>query len=126
MNSQTNQVETKNAAVDAELRATPACDVWEAEDGVHVLAEMPGVDPASVEVTVERDVLTLRGRAELPRPSARAQGLPPTVATRYARAFHLSETADTDSIQASCKEGLVRVLVPRKKPVQRKIAVAVE
>lgn len=116
--------ENKNGGAEAQfVRAIPVCDVWEAEDGVHVLAEMPGVDPASVEVTVERDVLTIRGQAELPRPSAAVQGLSPTIPTRYARAFQLAETADADSIQAACKDGLVRVLVPRRKPAQRRIAV---
>jgi HSP20 family protein len=106
-------------------RATPACDVWQAEDGVHVLAEMPGADPKSVEVTVAGDVLSIRGLAELPRPSGRAEGRPATIAVEYRRSFQLTDTADANAIEASCKDGLVRVRVPRKQPVQRKIAVSV-
>lgn len=120
--------ETKNGcatvAERAVAKATPACDVWEGEDGVHVLAEMPGVDPSSVEITVERDVLSIRGKAGLPRASSGAEGEPATIATEYARAFHLTDTADTGAIQASCKDGLVRLLVPRKQPTQRKIVVS--
>jgi HSP20 family protein len=105
-------------------RATPVCDVWESQDVVHVLAEMPGVDPQSVEVTVEGDVLSIQGRADLPRASARAQGQSATFAVEYRRAFQLTDTADADAIEASCSNGLVRVLVPRKKPAQRRISVS--
>lgn len=118
-------VETANVETAKIARATPACDVWQAEDGVHVLAEMPGADPKSVEVTVEGDVLSIVGRADLPRPSAKVQGLPATIAVEYRRSFQLTETADTDAIQASCKHGLLSVHVPRKQPTQRKIAVSV-
>jgi HSP20 family protein len=124
-------VETQNGGQDGggsgeqrAARATPVCDVWESQDVVHVLAEMPGVDPQSVEVTVEGDVLSIQGRAELPRASARAQGLPETIAVEYRRAFQLTDTADADGIEASCSNGLVRVLVPRKKPAQRRITVS--
>jgi len=103
---------------------TPYCDVWEAEDGVHVVAEMPGVDPGSVEITVERDVLSIRGKAELPRAAARVEGRPATVAIAYLRSFQLSDTADSEAIQASCKDGLVRLLVPRKQPSRRRIPVS--
>lgn len=120
--------ETKNGcatvAEQAVAKATPACDVWEGEDGVHVLAEMPGVDPAAVEITIERDVLSIRGKAGLPRASSPVDGEPDAVATEYVRAFHLTDTADAGAIQASCKDGLVHVLVPRKQPAQRKIAVS--
>ncbi len=106
-------------------RATPACDVWQADDGVHVIAEMPGADPKSVEVTVEGDVLSLVGRAELPRPAARQDGGTTSVTVEYRRTFQLTDTADADAIEASCKDGLLRVRVPRKQPMQRKIAVSV-
>lgn len=118
-------VESANAGTAKVARATPACDVWQAEDGVHVLAEMPGADPKLVEVTVEGDVLSIVGRAELPRPSARVQGLPATITVEYRRSFQLTDTADANAIEASCKDGLVRVRVPRKQPTQRKIAVSV-
>lgn len=113
------------AAVNEANTTMPACDVWEAEDGVHVVAEMPGVEPGSVEVTIEGDVLSLRGEAELSRVSARAEGRPATIAIAYQRAFQLKDTADADAIQASCKDGLVHLLVPRKQPARRKIAVSV-
>ena len=35
-------------------------DVWQADDGYHVALDMPGVDPGSVEITTERNVLTIR------------------------------------------------------------------
>lgn len=106
--------------VESAARHTPPCDVWEARDGVHVVADMPGVEPGSVEVTVERGLLAIRGKAELTRPAA---GETRTQTVQYERGFQLGDTADADAIQASCKDGVVRVLVPRREPKQRKIAV---
>jgi len=102
-------------------RTMPACDVWEAADGVHIVAEMPGVEPSAVEVTLERNVLSLRGKAE----RQRASETTPAVTIEYVRKFQLTDTVDADAIQASSKDGLVRVLVPKKQPTQRKIAVSV-
>ncbi len=101
-------------------RAIPACDVWEAGDGVHIVAEMPGVEPGAIEVTIERDVLTLRGKAaRLP-----ASVSSPAQMVEYVRKFQLSDAVEADATRASCKNGLVSVLVPKKHPTQRKIAVS--
>jgi HSP20 family protein len=115
--------ERKSNGMEHAARQTPLCDVWEARDGVHVVADMPGVEPQSVEVTVERGLLAIRGKAELTRPSSSAQGAPRTHAVQYERGFQLGDTADPDEIQATCKDGVVRVLIPRREPKQRKIAV---
>jgi HSP20 family protein len=105
-------------------RVAPRCDIWEGQDGVHVVAEMPGVDAASIEVTLERDVLTVAGRAPLPARAGLRQLYAEFEGCEYRRSFQLSGTADAEAIQASFKDGLLDVLVPRRKPAQRKIAVA--
>ena len=105
-------------------RVTPRCDIWESTDGVRVTAEMPGVDPQSIEITLERDVLTISGRAELERPAGRKLLYAEFEPGEYRRSFQLSNLADAEGIQATCKNGLLTVLVPKKKPATRKIAVA--
>jgi HSP20 family molecular chaperone IbpA len=54
----------------------------------------------------------------------RAGEAPEVVTLEYARAFQLTDLADADRVQASAKDGLVKVLVPRKVPAQRRIALA--
>jgi len=124
MNCTTNNTgapTTDSAVAEPALaRAIPACDVWEAGDGVHIVAEMPGVEPGAVEVTIERDVLTLRGKAA----RFRATVASPAQMVEYVRRFRLSDTVEADATRASCKNGLVSVLVPKKQPTQRKIAVS--
>jgi HSP20 family protein len=122
-----NQANENQAGVESTrplARITPRCDIWEAQDGVHVVAEMPGVDPQSIEITLERDVLTISGRAEMARPAGRRLLYAEFEPGEFRRSFQLSSSADAEGIQANCKNGLLTVLVPRKKPASRKIAVA--
>jgi HSP20 family molecular chaperone IbpA len=105
-------------------RVSPRCDIWEAKDGVHVVAEMPGVEPGSIDVTLERDVLTVSGRAPLAAPAGRRRLFAEFEGCEYRRSFELTGSADPDGIRASFQGGVLTVLVPRKKPAQRRITVA--
>lgn len=120
--------ETKNCTTRGECAPTtnvlvPRCDIYENAGSVHLVAEMPGVDDKSIDVTVERNVLTISGRFEAP---ARA-GFKPVwrefESGEYRRSFRLSATADTSAIRASIKNGVLEVEVPQVVPAQRKIAV---
>jgi HSP20 family molecular chaperone IbpA len=106
-----------------ERMLVPRCDIYEDKDAVHLLAEMPGVDETSIDVTLERSVLTITGRFEPPAP----EGLRPVwrefEGGEYRRSFELSNEADADGIRASIEHGLLRVDVPKTKPAQRKIPV---
>jgi HSP20 family protein len=102
---------------------TPPTDIYDNESSVVLVADMPGVDEKSVEVTLEDDVLTILGRT----PDLAPQGYRRTYAEfepgDYQRSFVLSDRADAAGIQASVKNGVLRVMVPKAKPVQRKIPI---
>jgi HSP20 family molecular chaperone IbpA len=98
----------------------PRTDIFEQDDGLVILADMPGVSPESVEVTLERQVLTIRGRTEDSPP----QGFSPVYREYqpgdYERAFTLSEDFDAERIEASCQNGVLRLLLPKTGPAQTK------
>jgi HSP20 family protein len=105
----------------------PRTDIYETEDSVIVLSEMPGVGPDDVEITLERGVLTVRGRT----PDAPHEGYQRVYAEYaegdYERAFVVSEDIERDSIKATHKNGLLVLELPkapaaRSKKIQVKAA----
>lgn len=102
----------------------PAADVYETQTDVVVVADMPGVDEKSVEISLENNVLTLTGHAvrqEHGKHELLCQGYLPG---DYQRSFRLSEDVDRDQIKARVKDGVLRITLPKAKEKQpRKIAV---
>jgi HSP20 family molecular chaperone IbpA len=78
-----------------------------------VLADMPGVSPEGVDISLERRVLTIRGRS-----AANEHGGYRRVYNEYAdgdyeRVFTLSENIDRDRIEATLKDGVLRLVLPK-------------
>lgn len=102
----------------------PRTDIYEEGDHVVVVADMPGVAPADVDITLERRVLTIRGRSHLDRPDGYRLVYSEYGEGDYERVFTVSEDVDQDNIDATCKDGVLTLRLPksaRAKP--RKIAV---
>ena len=98
----------------------PRTDIFDADDGLVVLADMPGISPDGVDVTLERHVLTIRGRTEDSPP----QGFSPVYREYqpgdYERVFTLSEDIEAERIEASVKNGVLRLVLPKAGPAQTK------
>ncbi|MBL8860254.1 MAG: Hsp20/alpha crystallin family protein [Planctomycetes bacterium] len=121
-------IETKNAPTPVTARrrrdvVAPRCDIYENDRTVHVVAEMPGVDAKTVEVTVERNVLTIKGTADTNDPEGFRLLWREFDGVDYRRSFELSSEADSSSIKASMQNGLLRVEVPKSVPTQRRIPI---
>lgn len=102
---------------------TPRCDIFERDGVVHVVAEMPGVDESGVEVSVERNVLTIRGRFDSLAPEGYRPLWREFDGGTYQRSFELSNEVDANGIRAVMKNGLLSLHVPKNRPAARKIAV---
>jgi HSP20 family protein len=98
----------------------PRTDIVETDDGLVILADMPGVSADGVDVTLERNVLTIRGRAEVSGP----QGFSPVYLEYqpddYERVFTLSEDIEAERIEAGVKNGVLRLFLPKAGPAQSK------
>ena len=91
----------------------PPADIYETKDSIVVLAEMPGVSPEGVDISLERRVLTIRGRS-----AANEHGGYQRVYNEYAdgdyeRVFTLSENIDRDRIEATLKDGVLQLVLPK-------------
>lgn len=96
----------------------PRSDVYETGDSIVILAEMPGVAPDDVDITLERRMLTLRGRTL----DAVHEGYRKVYAEydegEYERVFTLPEEIDRDNIKAVHKDGVLKLELPKAEPVK--------
>ena len=116
---------TQDASVGATADYAPAVDIAEYADKFVLSADIPGVDPASVEVTLEAGVLTLSGTREK---AVEATGIERRRIERtlgkFYRRFALPDTVDGESVSATGKHGVLEITIPKRAAVQpRRITV---
>jgi len=96
----------------------PAVDVYEDDAGITLLADMPGVSRDLLELKVEGDALSIEGGVRAPTPD----GLEPVYAEvrvpRYRRTFTLSRELDSARIDASLKDGVLTLRIPKQAHAQ--------
>jgi HSP20 family molecular chaperone IbpA len=101
----------------------PQTDIYETPDSIVVLAEMPGVSPDQVDITLERRVLTIRGRAEDQEHANYRRIYSEYEDGDYERVFTLAEDIDRDRIEARHKNGVLHLVLPKAESAKaRKIA----
>jgi HSP20 family molecular chaperone IbpA len=105
------------------LTFAPRTDIVESPEGFVLLADLPGVDESSLEVTLEKGVLTIQAKANLPAPEEATLAYGEFESGAYYRAFRISEEFDSSKIEASVKDGVLRVVLPRPAKVSRRIEV---
>jgi HSP20 family protein len=91
----------------------PPSDIYETKDSIVVLAEMPGVAPDAVDITLERRVLTIRGRSAGSEHAGYQRVYNEYADGDYERVFTLSENIDRDRIEATLKEGVLHLVLPK-------------
>ena len=103
---------------------TPAVDIHETETGLTVVADMPGVAPNGVDVRVEDNVLTIRGKVEGKLAGSELFG--EYRLHDYFRQFKLNERIDQEKIAARLTHGVLHVELPRAQAAKpRRVKVAV-
>lgn len=104
---------------------TPAVDVTEEKDRYVLHADVPGVDPKEIEVTLEDGVLTIRGEKRNEK-SVDENGYRRVerFSGSFFRRFTLPDTADAENISAQTKNGVLELVIPKQEKVQpRRITV---
>jgi HSP20 family protein len=105
----------------------PALNVGVSPSAVEVFAFAPGLDPATIEVNLERGVLSLAGERQRTLPESDAKTTvhqAERFAGRFRRVVSLPDDIDADSVEARYTDGVLRVTVARREPAQaRRIAV---
>jgi HSP20 family protein len=106
------------------LAFVPRADVYETDDEIVVVADMPGVDANSVDITLEENVLTINGYVEPEPPEGHGLAYAEYRVGDYLRAFTLSDQIDRDGIEATVKDGVLRLRLPKAEAAKmRKIPI---
>jgi HSP20 family protein len=107
-----------------EVFLRPATDIFEDEAQITLVADMPGVSRERLNVQVDHDTLLLEGAIDVPG-AAELQALHADVrAGSYRRSFVLSQELDAERIEATLKDGILQVRIPKRAELRaRRIAV---
>ncbi len=107
-----------------ERYVSPPVDIYETPNELVLLADLPGVAPNDLEVRLEDDILTIRGRATHLRADAPVYQEYELV--NFFRQFELSEQIDQGKVSADLKHGVLTLHLPKtEKAKPRQIAVQV-
>ena len=100
---------------------TPAVDIKERADGYVLFADVPGVRPEDIDVTMENGILTLRGSRNTEAGAAREgyKRIERVHGTFYRR-FSLPDTADSEGISARYQNGVLEIVIPKRTAIQPK------
>ena len=98
----------------------PLADIIQTGDNVVVRMEMPGVGPDDVEISLERRVLTIRGRGRTTRPEGYRLVHAEYGEGDYERAFTLSQDIDEAKVAAEMKDGVLTLILPRAEAAKPK------
>jgi HSP20 family molecular chaperone IbpA len=102
----------------------PYVDVYETEDAFVVTADVPGVAESALEVTVEKDRLSILGRPDTPERNGLRVRLAEFGGHEFQRGFTLPDGVDRDRIEASFKNGVLRLTLPKSESLRpRRISV---
>jgi HSP20 family molecular chaperone IbpA len=102
----------------------PRADIYETDDEIVVVADMPGVDQNTVDITLENNVLSINGYVETAQPEGYSLSYAEYREGDYQRAFTLSDQIDRDGIEATVKHGVLRLRLPKITEARvRKIAI---
>lgn len=103
----------------------PAVDIVEEKDRFILRADVPGVNPEDIDVSMENGILSVSGRRH-EESSEETEGVRrlERISGRFYRRFSLPDTANADEIAATSANGILEVVIPKQPEVKaRRIAV---
>jgi HSP20 family molecular chaperone IbpA len=95
---------------------TPPVDIYETPESLVVIADLPGIDPAGLEVRVDNNILTLRGQTHDEMPGE--QRYREYTLVSFFRQFELGERIDQEGIRADLRHGVLTLTLPKAAKAQ--------
>ncbi len=127
MENKSGQIEIKRVATPAEAEPrvapkvfTPPVDIYETKEAFVLVADLPGVDDKSLDITVEKNVLTINGMVEALSYEGHELSFKEYDMGNYRRSFVLSGEIDRDKIAATVKNGVLHLTLPKTEKMQVK------
>ncbi len=91
----------------------PRSDIYELDDQVIIVADVPGVSEKSVEITLEKDILTINAYVEPVEWEGYSLSYAEYGIGDYQRSFRLPDQIDRENIEAVLKDGVLRLFLPK-------------
>jgi HSP20 family molecular chaperone IbpA len=104
-------------------RVRPLTDIYETADSLVLVADVPGADQDSIELSLSEGVLGLRARPRLDAPAGWQPAEAGLELPEYERSFALNAEVESDSIGATLKNGRLRVVLKKVRPQSHRIEV---
>lgn len=103
----------------------PAVDIIDSEGEIMLIADIPGVPEGAVDLELKKDLLSLAAVPSDGVIAGKKLAYSEYGVGEYRRSFSLSEDIDKENISASLRNGVLRIRLPKIKPVARKINISV-
>ena len=105
---------------------SPAVDIKEEPGSYRLHADVPGIKAEDIDISLEGDILTISGERKFDNEAGKkAYKRTERVHGKFFRRFSLPDTADQSKIKASCKDGVLEVVINKQEKVlPRKISVS--
>ena len=102
----------------------PRSDIYELDDQMVIVADVPGVDEKSINVTLEKNILSIHALVDPVIPEGYSLCYGEYETGDFQRSFRLSDEIKSEKIRASVKDGVLRLYLPKaKEAIMRKISV---
>ena len=104
----------------------PRADIYEVEDKIYVVLDMPGVSENAIDIVLEKNILNVKGLAQMVSRGDYSLAFAEYESGDYERSFRITDAADIENIEATYINGVLRLVIPKaEKAKPRKIAVKV-
>jgi HSP20 family protein len=111
-----------NRAVETVADWAPRVETFVKDETLHVRADLPGVDPKAVDISVEDDVLTVRGERKAEHKEAAYREV---TYGSFERRIRVPDGVDPEKIVAKYTNGVLEIAVPIPRPVTKKVNVQI-
>ncbi len=91
----------------------PRSDIYELDDQIIIVADVPGVSEKSVEITLEKDILTINAYVEPVEWEGYSLAYAEYTVGDYQRSFRLPDQIDRENIEAVLKDGVLHLFLPK-------------
>lgn len=116
MNDVVKQDSTRDVSTESRQASAlwPAVDIYEENNALYVVADLPGVPRDGLHVEVNDNVLSIEGEINLDMPEGMTAIYAEVRGQRFARRFTLSHEIDSEAIEARLDNGVLNVRLPKK------------
>ena len=104
----------------------PRADIYEVDDQLVIVMDVPGANESSIDIVLEKNILTVNTYLEPVAPEGYGLAYAEYEVGDYQRSFKLSDDIDREKIEATIRDGVLRLYLPKSKESRtRKIGVKV-